>query len=64
MVRGCQLYNQLKKLKMYYQFYIAEIICCLKEIHSLKIVYRDLKPEHVLIDSTGHCKLVDFGFSK
>jgi len=43
---------------------MAEIICCLKEIHHFKIVYRDLKPEHVIIDSSGHCKLVDFGFSK
>jgi serine/threonine protein kinase len=33
-------------------------------MHDLSILYRDLKPEHVLICGTGHIKLVDFGFSK
>ena len=61
---GCPLNTVMFKLKKYYQFYIAEIICFLKELHDLKIVYRDLKPEHVLICSDGHCKVVDYGFSK
>lgn len=54
----------MNKIKSHYQFYIAEVTCFLKYLHSLKIVYRDLKPEHVIISNTGHCKIVDFGFSK
>lgn len=33
-------------------------------MHSQNIVYRDLKPDNVMIDNDGHVKLIDFGFSK
>ena len=45
-------------------FYIGEIILALEELHALGIVYRDLKLENIMIDSVGHIKLIDFGFSK
>ena len=33
-------------------------------LHSLSIVYRDVKPENILIDIEGHIRIADFGLSK
>ena len=46
------------------KFYSACIVDVFEYLHSLKIVYRDLKPENVLIDKRGYIKLADFGFAK
>lgn len=45
-------------------FYAAEIVVALEYLHSLSLVYRDLKPENLLLDRQGHLKLTDFGFAK
>jgi serine/threonine protein kinase len=46
------------------RFYAAEIILAIDYVHSLDIVYRDLKPENVLLTAEGHISLTDFGLSK
>jgi serine/threonine protein kinase len=46
------------------RLYVAEIALALRHLHSIGIVYRDLKPENVLIAADGHLKLTDFGLAK
>ncbi|KAL6966416.1 hypothetical protein U1Q18_032195 [Sarracenia purpurea var. burkii] len=46
------------------RFYLAEIVCALEHLHSMGIVYRDLKPENVLIQQSGHVTLTDFDLSR
>ncbi|XP_049775598.1 cAMP-dependent protein kinase catalytic subunit 3-like [Schistocerca nitens] len=45
-------------------FYTAEIVLALEYLHSQSVVYRDLKPENLLLDRDGHLKITDFGFAK
>ena len=46
------------------KFYAAQIIMCFEYLHSKQLIYRDLKPENVLVQNSGYLKLSDFGFIK
>jgi protein kinase X len=45
-------------------FFSAEIVSALEYLHGKNVVYRDLKPENLLLDRDGHLKITDFGFAK
>lgn len=45
------------------KFYIAEMILCIEEAHSLRCIHRDIKPDNFLISASGHLKISDFGLA-
>ena len=46
------------------RIYLAEIILALEDLHRRDIIFRDLKPDNVVLDTQGHVLLTDFGLSK
>jgi serine/threonine protein kinase len=46
------------------RLYIAEVLLALHDLHKRDIIYRDLKPDNVVLDDDGHALLTDFGLSK
>ena len=46
------------------KFYIIEILLAIEALHERDIIFRDLKPDNVVLDEQGHALLTDFGLSK
>ncbi|KAM7197714.1 camp-dependent protein kinase type 2 [Rhypophila sp. PSN 637] len=67
-VEGGELFSLLRKSGRFpnpvAKFYAAEVTLALEYLHSHDIIYRDLKPENLLLDRHGHLKITDFGFAK
>jgi len=65
---GGELFYHLREARSFdeeaVKFYITEVLMALEHLHSQGIVYRDLKPENVLLDAEGHVRVTDFGLSK
>jgi serine/threonine protein kinase len=65
---GGDLGKVLKKVRNFTEeiarIYICEVLLALEYLHSKNVMYRDLKPDNIMVDQYGHIKLVDFGLSK
>jgi len=66
---GGDLYTTYKKKALFgntecAKYYIAGVSLAFEHLHERKIIYRDLKPENVLLDHLGRTKITDFGCSK
>ena len=46
------------------KFYMCEILLGFRYMHERDIVYRDIKPENILVDMDGHIRVADFGLAK
>src|SRR5271169_5780195 len=67
-IEGGELFSLLRKSQRFpnpvAKFYAAEVTLALEYLHAQDIIYRDLKPENLLVDRHGHIKITDFGFAK
>jgi len=67
-INGGELFYHLQKEKKFSEervrFYAAEIVAGLEYLHTAGVIYRDLKPENLLLTNEGHIVMTDFGLSK
>lgn len=58
------LHNSTRLESELAKLYVAQITLMFEYLHSINIIYRDLKPENLLINEDGYLKLTDFGYAK
>merc|ERR1719162_2575883 len=65
---GGELFTILRKMRSFDEptakFYSSCVICAFDYMHQRDIIYRDLKPENLVLSANGYLKVTDFGFAK
>jgi serine/threonine protein kinase len=61
---GFQISREKKFDEFRARIYVCEVLLALEELHKRDIIYRDLKPDNIVLDEEGHAMLTDFGLSK
>jgi len=65
---GGELFSVLRSRTLFDEdtsrFFAASVILAFEFLHAKNIIYRDLKPENLLLDKDGYLKVTDFGFAK
>eukprot|EP00929_Paragymnodinium_shiwhaense_P000103 TRINITY_DN10025_c0_g1_i1.p1 TRINITY_DN10025_c0_g1~~TRINITY_DN10025_c0_g1_i1.p1 ORF type:complete len:916 (+),score=253.81 TRINITY_DN10025_c0_g1_i1:120-2867(+) len=69
LITGGELHGAIRQIptvlsRSQAQFYTGSLVIVLEELSDRNIVYRDLKPENVMLDQQGYLKLIDFGIAK
>ncbi|XP_075239992.1 cAMP-dependent protein kinase catalytic subunit beta-like isoform X2 [Convolutriloba macropyga] len=67
-VAGGEMFHHLQESKKFDEprarFYASQVVLAFEYLHYMDLIYRDLKPENLLIDYKGYVKVTDFGFCK
>ena len=67
-IKGKELWEVIRDIgllnKEQTQFYGASMLLAINHLHKHKIIYRDIKPENIMVNTKGYVKLIDFGTVK